>query len=214
MVEAANSPTITPRLRGEIATSAFVRAILLDDDTAARALAPIAEDAQPGLRKSIDVWLAAKTPTDRKFALDFLILQNPGLKFTIAQGAGRTTPLDEVDGFRDNWLSNYMSPQKDLCPAFLSPSEKQTAVVEWNKFASINAPNFLCTGAIERAKTDPKDDRLPEALYRCISAVHLGCSNKASTPLAKSAFQLLHRHYPKSAWAAKAHFWYIDNGCT
>ena len=98
--------------------------------------------------------------------------------------------------------------------SFLTASERQTAEEEWQKLAAINAPNFLCTTAIEQAKNHPTDERAPAALYQCLRAVHLGCSNAEGTELARSAFQLLHRHYPASPWAAKGRVWYKGDSCT
>jgi hypothetical protein len=56
------------------------------------------------------------------------------------------------------------------------------------------------------------DERVPEALSRCIGAVHLSPSNARSDTLAESAFRLLHKRYPTSEWARKNKFWYRGNG--
>jgi len=84
---------------------------------------------------------------------------------------------------------------------------------EWQKLSAINAADFLCTEAIDQAKSHPSDERAPEALYRCLRAVHLGCSNDKGTQLAKSAFQLLHRRFPDSPWAEKGKVWYKGGSC-
>jgi len=77
----------------------------------------------------------------------------------------------------------------------------------------INAPNFLCEAAIDQAKSHPNDERAPGALYRCIRAVYLGCSNAQGTEFAKSAFDLLHHRYAKSSWADKGKVWYRGDSC-
>ena len=137
------------------------------------------------------------------------------MRFEVEQRAGRTTPLDEVDSFRDNWWPAHEPRQSsDLTyPSFLSAAEKKSAEDEWQKLSSINALNLLCTAAIEQTRTHPSDARAPQALYRCLTAVHLGCSNSGGTELAKSAFDLLHHRLPKSEWATKGKIWYRDNGC-
>src|SRR5208282_2015342 len=129
-----------------------------------------------------------------------MMLQNPGMSFDLESGAGRTTPIDEIDAFRDNWWPSHGEPDSPNIPGFLSAAEKKSADDEWQKLAAINAPNFFCTAALEHAKCDRSDARAPEALYRCLTAVHLGCSNSHGTELAKAAFQLLHCQYPKSSW--------------
>jgi hypothetical protein len=72
----------------------------------------------------------------------------------------------------------------------------------------------MCAEAIgEARRREPKDERVPEALYQCISAVHLGCSNARVNEYAKSAFSLLHRRYADSPWALANRFWYRGGNC-
>jgi hypothetical protein len=48
--------------------------------------------------------------------------------------------------------------------------------------SKINAPNLMCAEAIgEARRREPKDERVPEALYQCISAVHLDARTLGST---------------------------------
>jgi hypothetical protein len=146
------------------------------------------------------------------------MLKNPGLRFEVEPGAGRETSLDEIDGFRDNWWRASTGEQSgesndQPSPGFLTAAEKKSAADEWTRLSAINAPNYLCAAAIEQTKSHPDDARAPEALYRCITAVHLGCSNSQGTELAKSAFQLLHRRYSDSPWAEKGKVWYKGGAC-
>ncbi len=213
-IEAVHSGLLPSRLRGQVALATFVKAILLDDDAAARGLASQVIDSYPKLKPLIETWLAAKSPDQQSFAAAFMMLKNPGLRFEVESGAGRETSLDQIDDFRDNWWpASSGSNEKTSPPGFLSASEKQSAEDEWHQLSAINAPNFLCAAAIEQTRSDPKDARAPEALYRCLTAVHLGCSNSHDTELARSAFQLLHRRYPDSPWAEKGKVWYKGGSC-
>jgi hypothetical protein len=212
-IEAAHSQLLSSRLRGQVALAAFIKAILLNDDASARGLASQVIDSNPKLKPWIETWLAAKSPGEQSFAAAFMMLNNPGLRYTVEAGAGRETPIDEIDSFRDNWWSTHSGSDDQTAPGFLSASEKKSAEDEWKKLSAINAPNFLCTEAIEQAKNHPTDERAPEALYRCLRAVHLGCSNDKGTELARSAFQLLHRRYPDSTWAAKGKVWSKGGSC-
>lgn len=214
MMQAAHSQTLPSQLRGQVALAAFVRAILLGNDEAARDLAPLAMESAPKLKPSIDAWLAAKSPDARRFAAAFMMLQNPGLRFYVDSGPGRSTALDQMDSLRDNWWPSWVGQnlKTQTFPSFLSAAERKSTDEEWRKLSSINAPNFLCGEAIEQAKSHPTDERAPEALYQCTRAVHLGCSNIESTGFAKTAFDLLHRRYPDSDWAAKGKLWYKSNG--
>jgi len=216
LMQAARSQTLPSRLRAQVALATFVRAILLGNDAAARDLAPAVMESFPKLKPPIDAWLAAKSPAEQRFAAAFMMLQNPGLRYEIDPGPGRITALDEIDSLRDNWWPSRVGqrPQTQSYPSLPSAAERKSADEEWQKLSAINAPNFLCTAAIDQAKNHPNDERAPEALYRCLRAVHLGCSNDKGTELARSAFQLLHHRYPDSTWAAKGKVWYKGDGCT
>ncbi len=212
-IEAAHSGLLSSRLRGQVALAAFIKAILLNDDAAARGFASQVIDSYPKLKPWIETWLAAKSPDEQSFATALMILENPGLRYTVEAGAGRETPLDQIDSFRDNWWSTHSGSDDQTGPGFLTAAEKKSAAEEWNKLSSINAPNFLCAAAIEQTKSHPDDARAPEALYRCIAAVHLGCSNSQGTDYAQSAFKLLHHRYPDSQWAEKGKVWYKGGSC-
>jgi len=214
LIQAAHSQMLPPGLRREVALATFIRAILLGNETAARELAPAVMESVPKLKPSIDAWLTAKSPDAQRFAAAFMMLQNPGLRYEVDPGAGRLTALDEIDGLRDNWWPSQVRQRPpQTYPSLWSAAETKSAAEEWQKLSAINAPNFLCTTAIEQTKNHPHDDRAPEALYRCLRAVHLGCSNDKGTELAKSAFQLLHRRFPDSPWAEKGKVWYKGDSC-
>jgi hypothetical protein len=216
LLQAAHSQTPPPHLRGPIALAAFVRAILLGKRSAERDLAPGVTESFPQLKPAIDRWLVAPDEPARRFAAAFMMLQNPGMSYYVDPGPGRITRLDQIDSMRDNWWPSRAdrSKQPQTYPSFLTADQKQAADEEWGELAAINAPNFLCSEAIAHARRSPNDERVPPALYQCVRAVHLGCSNDQGTAYAKSAFQLLHGRYPESEWARKDHFWYKGDGCT
>ena len=216
LMQAAHSKTLPSPLRDQVALAAFIRAILLGNDAAARELAPLVMESVPKLKPSIEAWLEAKGPDAQRFAAAYMMLQNPGLRYEVDPGPGRSTALDEIDSLRDNWWPSGVGQnlKAQTYPGFLSASERKTTDEEWQKLSAINAPNFLCTEAMEQANSHPTDERAPEALYRCLRAVHLGCSNDKGTELARSAFQLLHHRYPDSPWAEKGKVWYKGDSCS
>lgn len=215
LMQAVHSQTLPSGLRSQVALSTFIRAILLGNDRAAREVAPLVMKSFPQLQPSITAWLDARSADARRFDAAFMMLQNPGLSFYADAGTGRDTPLNEIANFKENWW--FQAPDPDFkvptYPDFLSAAQKQTADQEWQRLSSINAPNFLCGEALAQARRYPDDDRAPEALYRCLRAVHFGCSNSQGSDLARSAFRLLHRRYPQSDWTAEAPFWYRGNKC-
>jgi hypothetical protein len=71
---------------------------------------------------------------------------------------------------------------------------------------------------IDYAKDHPNDPQVPEALALTVRAGHYACetwapnpsadARSAYTPVSKSAFELLHRNYPKSTWALRTRYYY------
>jgi hypothetical protein len=224
--EVPHSEILPRRLRAKIAPSIWLRAVLLGDEAAARGLAPIVSELVPNLKPSLEAWSAAKTREERRIALVMMVLRNPGMRPYVAPGLGRLTSLDKTDEFRDNWWPSYDAvalapypagaartaapPTVSKYPSFLSAEERQSAEREWNRLSAIDGPEFLCRAALEHARVSPKDERVPEALSRCISAVHLGPATDRSNDMAKRAFELLHRRYGESEWTNK--FWYRGGG--
>jgi hypothetical protein len=101
-IEATHSRQLPARLRGQVALLAFMKAILLGDNAAAHGLASQVSDAYPKLKPSIDSWLEAKNSNTQNFAAALMMLRNPGLSYEIESGAGRDTPIEQIDGLRDN----------------------------------------------------------------------------------------------------------------
>jgi hypothetical protein len=211
-------------LRGQVALAAWTRAILLGDGASARELALAVSELIPELKPSLNAWLGARDPQARRFEAALIMLRHPGIRPYVDPGVGRVTPLGQMDRLRDNWWRFPSWYERSLAgrgrrsprpsyPVFLSAAERKSADEEWQKPSTINAPNFLCAEVIGEAKRSPDDQRIPEALYRCIGAVRLGCSNDQGTEYAKSAYYLLHRRYTESSWAQKNRFWYRGNGC-
>lgn len=223
-VRTAQSRILPDDLRARMALAAWTRAILLGDNAPARELAPEVGQLMPELKPSMDAWLAQKNPKARRFEAAFIMLTHPGIRPYVDPGVGRVTPLDKMDGLRDNWwrfppwYESWQTgmgrrPPKVTYPPFLSAAQRKSADEQWSRLKAINAPNLLCSEAIGEARRKPGNELVPHALYQCIRAVHLGCSNERGTEYAKLAYYLLHRRYPDSTWASLNRFWYRGGGC-
>ncbi|MEA2678803.1 MAG: hypothetical protein QOK03_525 [Candidatus Binataceae bacterium] len=217
----ARNKLLPPPLRARVAMSAWVRSIVIGDQTTARELAPIVSDLTPALKPSLDAWLAAKLGDRERFEAALIILRNPGMRPYLESGFGRLTPFDKLDPYRGNWWAATASDKSTPTAAlvnppsnlsFLSAGEKESVDREWTSLSAINGAEFLCSTALRHAALSPTDERVPEALSRCIGAVHLSPSNARCDTLAESAFDLLHKRYPKSEWARKNKFWYRGSG--
>jgi hypothetical protein len=49
----------------------------------------------------------------------------------------------------------------------------------------------------------PNDPRVPEALHFAVRVTRCGCTDDETSQWSNKAFQLLHRRYAKSEWAAR-----------
>jgi len=112
--EAAKSKVLPLSLRREVASAAWVRAILLDDEKTALELVPLLEGLLPKLKGYLKTYKLAKNKESRKFAAIFLILNFPGMRPYVSSGLGRDMPLNKVDRFYDNWWGCFGADAKDL----------------------------------------------------------------------------------------------------
>jgi len=58
------------------------------------------------------------------------------------------------------------------------------------------------------AVTPAEDPRSPEAWHLAVRATRYGCMDEQNGEVSKTAFQLLHRQWPKSVWAEKTPYWF------
>ncbi len=220
MKDAALSKLLAPNLRRDVAQAAFLRAALLDDRASAMAAAPVLQELYPQVKEFVTAYERAATPDARRFAAAFLALKNPGLRPFVSTGVGRTTAVDDVDSYRDNYwcteppppigepYSEEQKPKPIVAPDFLKSSqavaEKQFAAIQ----ALDTAPNFLCRTAIDWANKNPADPRAPEALHLAVRSTRYGCTNEETGKWSKAAFDLLHRKYPNTVWAKNTKYWF------
>lgn len=71
-----------------------------------------------------------------------------------------------------------------------------------------NGADWLFQKILARAKSHPTDDRVPEALSHAIKNTRHACGDENTAKLAKQAFQLLHKRYADTQWAAETPYWY------
>jgi hypothetical protein len=222
--DAARSHTLPPNLRRDVTQAAFARAALLDDYQTASQAAVLMQDMYPQLKEFLASYQKASTPEARRFAAAFLSLKFPGLRPYVTAGIGRTTAVEEVDSYRDNWwCTEPPKPENSPMgedeegktkakpippPEFLKGSESLAAT----QFAALQAlgtaPNYLCRIAIEWAEKNPADPRSPEALHLAVRSTRFGCTDNDTGRWSKAAYDLLHRRYPNTTWAKNTKYWF------
>jgi hypothetical protein len=228
-VDAASNSALPRSLQAEIAQAGWVRAVILDDPKSARALAARAREVLPELSVPTRDYLAQTDPEAAKFTALFWILRMPGLAPEIRANIGRTTKVDAVDEFRDNWWrlelpaavgndrdSSHqplydLYPAGDLGPSAFLPAEERAVGARESKAlrdAVPNAVNYLAAATVAWVRANPQDPRAAEALHLAVRSTRYGPADKTSSPFSKQAFDLLHRSYPNSDWAKKTKYWY------
>lgn len=232
LIQAAESPTLPNRLRRDVARSAWVRSILLDDSKAATQLQAVLQDVDPALSKSMDPLRAAQSEVEKHFLAAIIILDNPGLKPSAREGLPRSETLGELDNYRDNWWcadvdsganwnKGFSGYDRDInlrfedhdpdfpFPNWMTDSQKAAAKSDWKKLSAAGtAPNYLVQQVLAYGKEHPQDPRVPRALYLAVRSTRFGCTNVETSDLSKAAFDFLHKQYPQSEWTAKTKYYY------
>ena len=227
MKDAARSKVLPPNLRKDVAQAAFARAALLDDHESADQAGLVMQEYYPATKEFVTAYQRATTPEARKFAAAFLSLKFPGVRPFVSAGIGRTTAVDDVDSYRDNyWCTQPPVPQaipmSDEDPQETN-KKRPVAVPDFLKagqglgarqFAALQAlgtaPNYLCKMAIDWATANPNDPRSPEALHLAVRSTRYGCTDKETGKWSKAAFDLLHKRYPNTKWANATKYWFKD----
>lgn len=206
---AANSVRFPTHLRREVALAVWTKAALLNEDKTAKQLSSTLIQLYPDLQEDLSAYQKARTQKERTFVLTFLLLRRPGMWPYVRSGLGRLTPIDEIDGYRDNWWgcqATIASPSSlvafSLATPFLSVAQQAVAAEETGKIPTVEQ---LFRQVLTWARRHPQDDRVPEALSRVVKSARYGCTSSA---LSKEAFQFLHKRYPGNEWTKKTKYWY------
>ena len=225
MKDAARAKQLPPNLRKDLAQAAFARAALLDDRESAMAAAALLQDIYPQMKEFLTAYERATTADARRFAAAFLSLKFPGVRPFVSAGIGRTTAVDDIDEYRDNyWCTEPPTPQGGppseenpdeqnkkrivVAPEFLKASQSLAAPQVAALQALGTAPNYLCRMAIEWTEKNLNDPRSPEALHLAVRSTRYGCTDKDTGRWSKAAFDLLHRRYPNTTWATNTKYWF------
>jgi len=211
LIESARSQRLPGHLRRQIATAAFTRALVLEDEVAARSLMPDMRRYFPGLSALLDAYAQADNADARRFSSAYLLLKNPGLQLTVPEGKDlRTdTPLTAINGGRQNWWQVLGPNTKTSEPRFLAPAAQEQFHREWAVLSKLPAPaTKLGQTAIAWAKLHPEDPRNPEALHRTVRATRFSFGDGDNGKVSKAAFELLHKQWPKSEWTRQTPYWF------
>jgi hypothetical protein len=211
--KAAASPTLASHLRRDVALAAWVRAVLLEDEASALALAPALESLVPELKPYLRSYLTAQGRDAKRFAAVYIILKMAGTRPVVDAGLGRVTEIGKIDDYRDNWWCPPAERDRQLAsaPAFISAADRAKAAEEVKQISALGpAPNYLAAQAVKWANTNSNDPRAPEALHLAVRATRYGCRDGQTGTFSKQAFDSLRRKYPRSEWTKKTPYWFKE----
>jgi hypothetical protein len=232
--KASSSPRLPSNLRQKLAMMTWVRAILLENHAAARAVSGDLARNFPELKPHLDSYLTASDRDAQRFAAAYLLLKSPQLKPYLKSGFPTRRSPRGIDSFRENWWCSFSangdldSPayyifslratgreertsrrKEPVAPVFLMDSEREALRAEWERLLKLDtAPNYLGNIVARWARKNPNDPRTPEALHLAVKATRFGCTNQESGRYSQEAFRILHQNYPSSPWAMQTPFWY------
>jgi len=224
-LKASTDKRISPSLRKDLAATAWCRAVLVQDWTAAEQAARTTKELIPETAKYLDTFLEAKTDEERKFAAAFAMLHWPGIRPSLTDETFRFAAFNEMNDLRMNWWCVVAEPSPAnrgetqstitrtsaelLAENLLTKAEAKQALTERVAMNDArNAPVYLEPIVVAWAKRHSDDPRMPEALHLAVRAGHLSCSSDGAAKYSEQAFNLLHKNYPNSEWAKKTKYWY------
>ncbi|MGA8088285.1 MAG: hypothetical protein WCA10_13325 [Terracidiphilus sp.] len=217
LIEAATSTSLPANLRQNIAIATWTRAVLFEDAASATKLAP-----------SLPKAVRDTAGSSIGFPADLAILRNPGIRPYLELGVSRVASFSYFDELRNNWWckpwgdpQNYeqaKNPKPLPIPPFLPSDALARAASEYQRLQQFpDSVIVIGQRVLDYAKDHPDDPLVPEALALTVRAGHYACQaynttgdpdKSEYTPISKTAFELLHRRYPKSPWALKTRYYY------
>jgi hypothetical protein len=231
LVQAANGTALPADLRDELAARTWLRAVLIDNTAAVRALQPHVLAKYPEMRSYIAQYDRADSAEARRFALVFMVMHFSALQPFVNAGALGSVIRPGIWTYSwwcyDVGAAQGQGPYGSVMfspapgaqskseaappppPSWLTPAERERAEREWHNLSEIGAaPMYFAPVVLGWAKTHPDDPRVPEALHYFVRATRYGCVDKSIGRYSREAFDLLHRKYPKSEWTKNTPHWF------
>lgn len=102
-------------------------------------------------------------------------------------------------------LASYSKP---VLRSLLNKDELRQVDAERKTLFENTSSKFLGDRVLAWAKSNPKDPRLPEALYCVVRLPKWSYTGQYGSKYSKAAYFVLHKQYPKNPWTQKAVCWY------
>jgi hypothetical protein len=226
--DAALSPALPANVRFQLAHMAWTRALLLNDQETARALAPYLSGCLPAFKQWLDQYNAATAP-DERHVLGLLAL----MRFTSTEPSVRTgleRDFAAYSDYRDNWWCSEpgwnvrnLPPEKRPAllfsqtivpriqqpdPPFLSDADRTAVDGELATLEKIpSASDYFAKQALDWVNQHPADPHDADLLGFAMRVVRNACRSDATKELNHQLFDTLHSRFPKSEWALRYTTW-------
>jgi hypothetical protein len=222
MARVAQSDRLPPNMQRDMALAVWTRAVLLDEAEIANAVTPTLARHFPQYGAGWRAYQSAATPQQKKIEAALVLLRLPGASPWPDSGLGYPYMRDRIGLVATRWwehadADNQVDAQNDvtLCsdcalplqfapPAFLTSEDRDRARNDVARLRQLpGAPAYLGAIILAWANAQPRDPRVPEALYLVVRATRYG---QKDTQTSKAAYLLLHNRYRRNPWTSKRPF--------
>jgi hypothetical protein len=226
MARLAQSDRLPPNMQRDVALAVWTRAVLLEDAEIANSLTPIVARYFPQYGAGWKAYQGAATPQQKKTEAALLLLRLPGASPWLGSGLDYPYMRDQIGPFGPRWWEHADSDNQQgpdaadnvaLCddcalplqlaaPTLITPQDGDRARNDVARLRQLpGAPAYLGAIILSWANAQPRDPRVPEALYLVVRATRYGQKDTATS---KAAYLLLHDRYRRNPWTSKTPLWF------
>jgi hypothetical protein len=208
----------------DVALAGWTRAFMLNDLNTARELAPVVAKAHPDWAASLTPRTGPESDGWRFQAAMLIVLHHEfqplvRVDYSVFLDTGSwwcpvTVPTYDALTTQDNeyvWIAWHL-------PAIFAPPEsalsQRDRTIAGDEIRRLHdegsAQSFVAPLIFKWAATHPDDPLVPQALHRLVVVTRYGCSysDPSTSRVSKTAFELLHKKYPRSPWTARTPYWF------
>ncbi|NHZ80012.1 hypothetical protein F2P44_12100 [Massilia sp. CCM 8695] len=215
----AQQKNLPPKLRAELETVAWTRALPLARPDVATRLAPAIKARFAGSAPLVDQMLAEPNPALRRGISAMLLARYPGMVANVSPFIGYEAdptkfahPImrasNNLERSRENWWQVFAggkptygkSVPAPAVPTFLAADAAATLRAERATLAALpSGTDYLAGLVMEHATREPRDARLPQALSMLIRAHGGDARGQYTAPM----FKHLHKYFTRNEWAKR-----------
>ncbi|HSI48282.1 MAG TPA: hypothetical protein VLA61_08440 [Ideonella sp.] len=211
---AQRAPAMPGTETTRLAEVIWTRAVLLGDWASADDMAPLLAAPRSTTKPLWDRYAAATSPAAKREAAVVIWANTPELDPAVVNDQGLQQSWGCITYANTDTTAD---PTHLAGPAFLSAAERDAAQAERARLQALPLRSeYLGPPLLAWARSHTADPEAPKALHFFIASTRMECRGVPAHPRpkddpatdSKDAFQLLHKQWPKSEWAAKTKYYY------